>query len=302
MQNGTASTTGTQGLQEAGLGSGIMLTADGYILTNNHVVDGADQLIVKMGATGKIGKVVGTDPSSDLAVIKIDGTGYTPISVGSSKSLTVGQWVMAIGTPFGLDRTSTTGIVSALQRSDVQQDPNTGVVTYYVSLIQTDASINPGNSGGALVDEAGSLVGVTSLIESPSGALGYSQSAGIGFAIPSDYALLIANQLMKSGKAVHALMGISVQTVDQDAAIQGNQAVQSGVTVGSVSVGSPGDKAGIKAGDTITKIGDLPVLDDGDFFAGVRSHNVGDVVTVVVVRGTQTMTLNVTLGSDGSGS
>ncbi|MGV8083219.1 MAG: S1C family serine protease [Coriobacteriia bacterium] len=297
MQQGVNQETGQQGLQEAGLGSGVVIRKDGYILTNYHVIADADEVVVKLGgAEQEVAEVVGTDPSSDLAVIKIEGT-YTPIEVAVSKDVKVGQWVMACGSPFGLDRTVTTGIVSALQRSDIAQDQSAGTITLYTNLIQTDAAINPGNSGGALVDEQGKLIGITSLIESPSGQSGAAQSAGVGFAIPSDYAMDIAEQLISNGTATHPFMGISTQTVDQTNAAQ-DQPVKAGAVVTSVSEGSPAAQAGIRVDDIITKIGDQEITGVEDVFAAVRSHKVGDAVDVVLVRGSETMTIKVTLGSD----
>ncbi|NTW29279.1 MAG: PDZ domain-containing protein [Coriobacteriia bacterium] len=298
MQNVTARGTGKTTLQEVGLGSGVIIRADGYILTNYHVVEGADQLIVKVGVDSKIATVVGTDPSSDLAVIKIEGTGYSAIEVGSSRDLKVGQWVMAVGSPFGLDRTVTSGIVSALQRSDIEQDQTAGTVTLYTNLIQTDAAINPGNSGGALVNDKGQLVGINSLIQSPSGTVGAAQSAGIGFAIPSDYAIAIANELITSGKATHPYLGISTQTVGQGTAPQGTTSVQSGAVVQSVAAGSPAEAAGIKVNDVITKIGDMQITGVADVFSAIRDHKIGDTVAIVLVRGGQTLTVNATLASD----
>lgn len=298
MQQGVNQNTGEEGLQEAGLGSGVIIRKDGYILTNYHVIAGADEIVVRLGgADEEVAEVVGTDPSSDLAVVKIDGS-YTPIEVAASEDVKVGEWVMALGSPFGLERTVTTGIVSALQRSDIAQDQSAGTLTLYTNLIQTDAAINPGNSGGALVDAQGKLIGITSLIESPSGQSGGgAQSAGVGFAIPSDYAMYIAEQLISTGKATHPFMGISTQTVDQTTASQ-DLPVNAGAAVTSVSENSPAEKAGIRVNDIITKIGDQDIMGVEDVFAAVRSHRVGDEVDVVLVRGTETMTIKVTLGSD----
>jgi putative serine protease PepD len=290
--------SGTSGYQELGNGSGIIIRPDGYILTNYHVVNGADRILVSVGVQDKVAKVVGVDPTTDLAVIKIDGSGYPAIEVGSSKDLQVGQWVMAVGSPFGLEKTVTSGIVSALQRSEQAQGQTANDITTYTNLIQTDAAINPGNSGGALVDEQGKLVGLNSLIQSPSGGVGAAQSAGIGFAIPSDFAVSIANQLITSGKATHPYLGVSTQTVSESLAAQYGLNVKSGAIVRFVSPGGPADKAGLKSGDIITKIGDSVITGVEDVFAGVRQFKIGDVVPVQLVRGTQTLTLNITLGSD----
>ena len=290
--------SGSKQYQDVGNGSGVMIRPDGYILTNYHVVNGADRILISVGLQDKVAKVVGTDPTTDLAVIKIDGTGYPAIEVGSSKGLQVGQWVMAVGSPFGLEKTVTSGIVSALQRSEQAQGQTANDITTYTNLIQTDAAINPGNSGGALVDEHGKLVGLNSLIQSPSGGVGAAQSAGIGFAIPVDFAMSIADQLIKSGKATHPFIGVSTQTVSESVAAQYGLNVKSGALVRFVSPGGPADKAGVKSGDIIVKIGSTPVTGVEDVFGGVRQFKIGEVVPVQVVRGNQTITLSVTLGSD----
>jgi len=292
--------SGSQVLGKVGTGSGIIIRSDGHILTNNHVIDGADRILVTVGLEEKVATVVGTDPSTDLAVIKIDGSGYPAIDIGSSKDLQVGQFVMAVGSPFGLEKTVTSGIVSALQRSEQAQGQNGNDITTYTNLIQTDAAINPGNSGGALVDEQGRLVGINSLIQSPSGGVGAAQSAGIGFAIPIDFAMDIANQLIQSGKATHAYVGVSTETVDENLATQFGLPMKSGALVQFAAPGGPADKAGIKRGDVIVKIGDSPVGSVADVFAAIRLHKVGETVPFQVVRTGETLTINVVLGSDSS--
>jgi len=290
--------SGTKSYQDIANGSGVIIRQDGYILTNNHVVDGADRIMVTVGVENKVAKVVGIDKTTDIAVIKIDGTGYPAIDIGSSKDLQVGQWVMAVGSPFGLEKTVTSGIVSALQRSEQAQGQTANDITTYTNLIQTDAAINPGNSGGALVDENGKLVGLNSLISSPSGNVGVAQSAGIGFAIPIDFAIDIAKQLIATGKATHPYLGVSTQTVDESVAAQYGLAAKSGALVRFVSPGSPAEKGGMKAGDIITKLGDLDVTSVADVFAGIRAVKIGQTVPVDVVRNNQTVTLQVTMGSD----
>ncbi|HEY5540619.1 MAG TPA: trypsin-like peptidase domain-containing protein [Coriobacteriia bacterium] len=290
--------SGTKSYQDLGNGSGVIIQQDGYILTNNHVVDGADRIMVTVGVENKVAKVVGVDKSTDIAVIKIDGTGYPAIEIGSSKDLQVGQWVMAVGSPFGLEKTVTSGIISALQRSEQAQGQTTNDITTYTNLIQTDAAINPGNSGGALVDEQGRLVGLNSLIQSPSGGVGAAQSAGIGFAIPVDFAIDIAHQLIATGKATHPYLGVSSQTVDESVAAQYGLPVKAGALVRFVSPSSPADKAGVKAGDIITKLGDTTVTSVADVFAGIRAAKIGQTVSLQVVRNNQTLNLHVTMGSD----
>ena len=281
---------------QEGQGSGVVLRADGYILTNNHVVDGAQSITVRMGTEEVAAKVIGADPTTDLAVIKIDRTGLIPAALGSSAGLVVGQEIIAVGSPFGLDKTVTAGIVSALNRSNL--DTSTGSITAYTNLIQSDAAINPGNSGGALADLDGRVVGINALIESPSGNVGAAQSAGIGFSIPIDFAKDVAEQLIAKKTVAHAYMGIGTVTLDSSLGQQYSLGVTSGALVQSITKGSPADKAGIKMGDVIVKIGGTDITTVADVYTAVRSHKVGDTVDVVVMRGRAKTTLSVTLASD----
>jgi len=295
-QQGVNPFTGERVDQDAGNGSGVIIREDGYILTNNHVVAGADRIIVTVGVEDKEARVVGTDPSTDLAVLKIEGSGYPAIDTGSSKDLKVGQYVMAVGSPFGFERSATVGIVSALNRSELVQGQND--ITTYTNLIQTDAAINPGNSGGALVDDAGRLVGINTLIQSPSGSVGAPQSAGIGFAIPVDFAESIAAQIIETGKATHPYMGVSTETVTENIATEFQLPVSQGALVRFVQPGSPAEKAGIERGDIIVRIDDREITGVEDVFAEVREHNVGEQVPVEVVRNETRRDFSVTLGSD----
>ncbi|PKQ20870.1 MAG: hypothetical protein CVT66_02275 [Actinobacteria bacterium HGW-Actinobacteria-6] len=290
-QTGIDRFTGRTVTQSAGNGSGVIIREDGYILTNNHVVDGADAIIVTIGVDELPATVVGTDPSTDLAVIKVDKTGLLAAEFGSSAALRVGEPVVAIGSPFGLEKTVTSGIVSALGRSTVAQ--GTSGITTYISLIQTDAAINPGNSGGALADAKGRLIGINTLIQSTSG-----QSAGIGFAIPVDFAKSIAEELISTGRASHPFMGVGTATIDGNAAAQYGLSVSAGAFVQSVTAGSPAETSGIKQGDIIVKIADAQVASVEDVFTAIRSQKVGDTVSVEIVRGEDRMTLKVTLASD----
>ena len=281
---------------QQGQGSGVVLRGDGYILTNNHVVDGAQSITVRMGTEEVPAKIVGTDPTTDLAVIKIDRTGMVPATLGSSAGLVVGQEIIAVGSPFGLDKTVTAGIVSALNRSNF--DTSTGSITAYTNLIQSDAAINPGNSGGALADLDGRVVGINALIESPSGTVGAAQSAGIGFSIPIDFAKDVADQLIAKKVVAHAYMGIGTVTVDASLGQQYSLGVTSGALVQSITKGSPADRAGIKTGDVIVKIGSTDIATVADVFTAIRSRKVGDTIEVVVVRGKAKTTLSVVLASD----
>ena len=276
-----------------GVGSGVVLDTDGNILTNYHVIDGAQSISVSVNGNSYDGTVVGSDESSDLAVVKIDpgSDTLTPIEVGDSSSLQVGDWVMSIGSPFGLEQSVSTGIVSSLYRSTMLQG-STGN-TIYTNLIQTDAAINPGNSGGALVDDEGKLVGINSIIESESGS-----SSGVGFAIPGNYAVEVAQKLIKGETVTHAYLGGSFQTVTAQNARRNNLSVNQGAYVAEVTSGSPADQAGIKQGDIITAIDDEEITSSDGVVLAVRSHNVGDTVTVKLMRGSQEMSVQVTLGSD----
>ncbi len=300
IQQAVADFNGNQAFRKAGTGSGVIIRSDGHILTNYHVVEGADRVIVTVGLEDKEATVVGVDPSTDLAVLKIEGSGYPAAEAGSSKDLEVGQFVMAVGSPFGLEKTVTSGIISALQRSEQAQGQTANDITTYTNLIQTDAAINPGNSGGALVDGQGRLVGLNSLIQSPSGGVGAAQSAGIGFAIPVDFAIDIANQLISTGKATHSYVGISTETVDENLAAQYGLPMKSGALVRFVAPSGPAEQAGVKRSDVIVKIGDTRIGSVAEVFAAVREHKVGEVVPFEVVRGDQTVTIDVTLGSDAS--
>ena len=281
-------------LEESSLGSGIILSSDGYILTNYHVIEGADQLKVNAGGEEYIAQVVGTDESSDLAVLKIDASGLTAIEIGSSSDLTVGEWVMAVGSPFGLEQSVSTGIVSATSRTtSALNDSSSGSSAVYTNMIQTDAAINPGNSGGALVDKDGKLIGVNTLIASSSGS-----SSGVGFAIPVDYAMNIAQQIIDGKTPSHAQLGITGTTVNSQLAKRYNLPVESGAYVTSVAAGSSAADAGIQEGDIITKLGDSSISSSSDLVLAVRSHNAGDNVQLTFNRNGQENTVSVTLGSD----
>jgi putative serine protease PepD len=288
--------TGVQYSQEAGNGSGVIISPDGYIITNNHVVEGAEEIVVTVGVEDKPAKIVGVDPATDLAVIKIEGSGYPAVDSIDAKDLKVGQYVMAVGSPFGFERTVTVGIISALNRSEIVQSQNE--VTTYTNLIQTDAAINPGNSGGALVDEQGRLVGINALIQSPSGSVGAAQSSGVGFAIPADFALEIADQIIKTGRASHPYMGVSTETIDQYAASQYGLPVARGALVRFVQPSSPAEKAGIQRGDIIVDIGGRDIGSVEDVFAATREKKVGETVAVELVRNDTRRTIEVVLGSD----
>jgi putative serine protease PepD len=276
-----------------GLGSGVILDTDGDIITNYHVIDGATSISVTIDGKSYEASVVGSDSSSDLAVIKaeLNGDSVTPIEVGDSSQLNVGSWVMSIGSPFGLDQSVSEGIVSALYRNELLQSSSGD--TIYTNLIQVDAAINPGNSGGALVNDQGQLVGICTLYSSSTESF-----AGIGFAIPGNYAVEIANKIINGEEVTHAYIGLSMQTVNAQNARSNGLSVNQGAYVAEVVSGSPADEAGIQKGDIIVAMDGEEITSADGMVLAVRSHEIGDTVTVTVVRGTETKDLTVTLGSD----
>jgi putative serine protease PepD len=287
------------GPQGQGSGSGIILSANGEILTNNHVVEvaaDAGQMTVDFndGSSAKA-TVVGTDPVSDLAVIQAeDVSGLTPATIGNSNRLDVGEGVVAIGSPFGLEATVTSGIVSSLNRP-VSIPDETGTDTTYPA-IQTDAAINPGNSGGPLVNLNGEVVGINSSIRSSSSASGEGGSIGLGFAIPITTVLPIVEQLRDGETPTHARLGVTVSdTASSNGLITGAQ-------IGEVEQGAAGDDAGLRAGDIVTRVDDHPITSSEALVATVRGYRPGDTVTLTVRRGGDTEELKATLGSDAESS
>ena len=315
--NGSGSSSSD--LTESSLGSGVVLSEDGYIVTNNHVIEGAAALKVTVGGEEYDADVVGTDESSDIAVVKLrDASGLTPIELGDSDNLTTGEWVMSIGSPFGLEQSVATGIVSATSRSQIMSNSSSSSgsdgygygygngssssssssssgYTIYPNLIQTDAAINPGNSGGALVDKNGKLIGINTLITSYSG--NYS---GVGFAIPVNYAVNIAQQIIEGKTPTHAQLGVTLSTVNSQNAKRYGLSVDSGAYVTGVSSNSGAATAGLQTGDIITKFEGNKVESASDLMLDVRSKNPGDTVTIEVNRDGETKTMQVTLGSDES--
>ncbi|MEU0264830.1 trypsin-like peptidase domain-containing protein [Nocardioides sp. NPDC006303] len=288
--------------QGSGSGSGVVISSDGTILTNNHVVElaanGGTVTVDFNDGTSASAEVLGTDPLTDTAVIKASGvSGLTPITIGKSSNLTVGQSVVAIGSPFGLDSTVTTGIVSALDRPVNVGVDQSGAATVYPA-VQTDAAINPGNSGGALVDLNGNLVGINASIRSTAGGDGQDAgSIGIGFAIPIDEIRPIVEQLEKGEQATHAQFGISVSDAPQ---AQNGQTSVTGAQVQEVSEGSTAKKAGLEKGDIITKVDDHVITGSDSLVATVRSYRPDDKVEVSWSRDGEQQTAKVTLDSDAS--
>jgi putative serine protease PepD len=282
--------------QGGGSGSGIVLSSDGQILTNNHVVDGAGEggRITVSFADGSHADatVLGTDPLTDTAVIQAeDVSGLTPATMGKSGNVDVGQQVVAIGSPFGLDATVTSGIVSALDRPVNVGTDAEGNATVYPA-IQTDAAINPGNSGGPLVDMQGRVVGINASIRTANG--GDQGSIGLGFAIPIDEVLPIVDQMKAGETPTHARLGISVS----DASASSGAQVTEGARIREITNGSAADDAGLQEGDVITKVDDHLVSGADSLVATVRSYRPGDEVTVTYERDGDTDTTTLTLGSD----
>jgi putative serine protease PepD len=284
----------------AGSGSGIILSEDGKILTNNHVValagDSGELTVAFNDGSHAKAKILGTDPLTDTAVIQAEDVhGLTPATIGHSSSLQVGQGVVAIGSPFGLDATVTSGIVSALNRPVNVGQVSQGNSTVYPA-IQTDAAINPGNSGGPLVDLSGQVVGIDAAIQSATNGTGEGEpgSIGLGFAIPIDEVLPIVQQMIKGETPTHARMGIGVE----DAATGTGAQITDGAKISEVSNGSAAADAGLKSGDVITKVDDHLITSSDGLVAIIRSYRPGDKVTVTYERGGDSHTVRVTLDSD----
>ena len=278
--------------RENWLGSGIIVTADGYILTANHVVDGADE--VKVGVsndkTEYLAKVVGSDPATDIAVLKISANNLPAITLGDSRQLEVGDVVLAIGNPFGLGQTVTRGIISALGRSlPDAEDANTP--QRYQDFIQTDASINKGNSGGALVDAEGRLIGINDAIVSPSGT-----SAGIGFAVPINMARNVMESFINGGRVARGYLGVDPQDVDARLARSFGVPNSSGALVAYVGPGTPAAESGIVSGDVITAINDQPVTGADNFRVTVSQLRPGSQAVVKLIRNGAEQSVRVTLG------
>ncbi|WP_299955992.1 S1C family serine protease [uncultured Modestobacter sp.] len=284
----------------SGSGSGVVLSEDGYVLTNNHVVSldssTGDVTVQVRTSDGTLydATVVGTDPSSDLAVVKLaDAGGLSPATFADSDEVQVGDLAVAIGAPLGLSNTVTDGIISATDRA--VQTGSTQDDSTVIDALQTDAAINPGNSGGALVNADGEVVGINTAITSVAstglpGQESQSGNIGVGFAIPSNTAQRIAEQIIDTGSASHALLGVSATT-----AAESGSAVGSGAELVSVQEGSAAGDAGLQAGDVITAVGDRPITTSTELTAAVRSAQPGDTVTLTVRRGQDTAEVDVTL-------
>ena len=268
--------------QQRGVGSGFILSADGFIMTNAHVVDGADEVLVTLTDKREFkARIIGADKRTDVAVVKIDAAGLPFVKIGDVNRLKVGEWVMAIGSPFGLENSVTAGIVSAKQR-------DTGD---YLPFIQTDVAINPGNSGGPLLNLRGEVVGINSQIYSRSGGF-----MGISFAIPIDEAMRVSDQLRANGRVIRGRIGVQIAPVTKEVAEAIGLGKPTGALVQSVEAGGPADKAGVEAGDIITRVDGKVVEKSGDLPRLVGSTRPGSKATLQIFRRGASKELSVTVG------
>src|ERR1017187_6488443 len=277
--------------REKALGSGVIVSPEGYIVTNNHVIAKASEISVTLSDKRTFkGKVVGADPSTDVAVVKIDGTNLPIVPFGESNEIKVGDSVMAFGNPFGQYFTVTRGSVSALGRSGMG-------IEGFENFIQTDAAINPGNSGGGLVNIHGQVVGInTAILSGNSGPGGEGGSVGIGFAIPSNMAKDVMEDLIKTGKVSRGYLGVSIRDLDEDLAKQFKVPDSAGALAEDVTAGGPAEKAGLKSGDVIRQLNGQYIGDAGQLTAQVTNLTPGSVATLDILRDGKSMTIKVTLG------
>ncbi len=267
--------------QQRGVGSGFVLTADGFVMTNAHVVDGADEVIVTLNDKREFkARIIGADKRTDVAVVKIDATGLPTVKIGDVNLVKVGAWVIAIGSPFNLENTVTAGIVSAKQR-------DTGE---FLPLFQTDVAINPGNSGGPLINMRGEVIGINSQIYSRSG--GYM---GISFAIPIDEAIRVSDQLRASGRVIRGRIGVTIAPVTKEVAESIGLGKPAGALVQGVETGGPADKAGVEAGDIITKVDGKAIEKSGDLPRIVGATKPGAKATLQLFRRGATRDVSVTV-------
>jgi putative serine protease PepD len=282
--------------QGAGNGTGIIMSSDGQILTNNHVVEvaaegGSITVVLPDGSTTDA-TIMGRDPLTDIAVIRArDVSGLAPADFGSSDDVSIGEEVVAIGSPFGLENTVTSGIVSAVNRPVTSGTEPGGPV---FPAVQTDAAINPGNSGGPLVDMSGNVIGMNSAIQTASGSTSSGGSIGLGFAIPVDLARAIAGQIVDGETPTHAKIGVSVSNE-----VEADQITTVGARVEEVTPDSAGDRAGLEPGDVVTAIDGQRITSSDALVALIRSYRPKDTVTLTVLRGDEERQVEVTLDSDG---
>ena len=277
---------------EEGIGSGVIYRKDGYIITNNHVVEGASEVDVAFAdGTTERAQVVGRDPNTEIAVLRVDRDDLPAAKFSKSEDLVVGQLAVAIGSPSGFESTVTSGVISGLDR-EVPPEFTGRFEPSLVDLIQTDAAISPGNSGGALADRDGEIIGINVAYLPP----GETGAENIGFAIPSDTAVSIADQLIETGEVSSAYLGVGTTDLSPEDAQRFDLPVQSGAIVERVEPGSGADEAGVRRGDIIVALGDAPIENTGDLLGALRDYQPGDTVELTVVRNGDKQTLDVTLG------
>jgi serine protease Do len=270
-----------------GVGSGFIISSDGYVMTSHHVVEGADEVVVKLTDKREFkAKVIGSDERTDVALIKIDATGLPFLKMGDPDKARVGEWVIAVGSPLGLDNTVTAGIISAKARRLPDES--------FVPFIQTDVAINPGNSGGPLFNMNGEVIAINSRLINNSGAASY---AGISLAIPIDVAMKVKDQLLKTGKVIRGILGITFQPVDADLAKSLGLEKAEGSAVTNVTKGSAADKAGLKVGDVILQVDGTKIDDPSDLPRTIGERSPGDTVALRVWRNKSLLNVKATLGS-----
>lgn len=272
--------------QSASLGSGVIVGPEGYVLTNHHVIETADEIEVALAGGRKASaKIVGTDPETDLAVLKVDLANLPAIAFGNPQSLSIGDFVLAIGNPFGVGQTVTMGIVSGKNRSRL------GISTFE-NFIQTDAAINPGNSGGALVDAAGNLVGINSAIYSRTGG-----SLGIGFAIPSDLARQVMEQIIQTGSVIRGWIGVEVQDISPELAESFNLPTTNGTLIAGVQPGGPAERAGVRRGDILIGVESQTFTDSTEMLNLIAALKPGERATLQLLRDRQEMAVQIQVGT-----
>jgi putative serine protease PepD len=273
---------GADGPGVAGNGSGVIYSADGHIITNNHVVAEAGSIEVLLNDGSRVdAEVIGTDHRNDLAVIKVDRQGLPAIRIGDSAAIKVGEVAVAVGSPFGLEGTVTAGVISALNRMVQVNDPTHGPLTL-PNVIQTDASINPGNSGGPLVNGEGELIGINSAILTRAGGFGQPANAGVGFAVPSATAQHVAEQLIANGEIRYAFLGVGGDNVSSD--IAERVGVDGGAYIEQILEGTPAAEAGLREGDVIVAIDDVEIASMEDLIVEIMRRDIGETVAVTYIR------------------
>jgi len=279
--------------EQEGLGSGVIYREDGYVVTNNHVVEGAAAVEIAFAdGTTEEGEVVGTDPTTDLAVVQVNRDGLPAASFDDGRSLVVGQLAVAIGSPSGFQSTVTSGVLSAVGREFPAELTGGRQESSLVDLLQTDAPISPGNSGGALADRDGDVIGINVAYLPPQ----ETGAEGIGFAIPSYTVVSVADQLIESGEARHPYLGVSVSDLTPEVADRFGASAESGALIAEVEPGGPADAVGLESGDVVTALGSAEIRSSGDLLSALRRYGPGETVEMTVVRGDEESRLAVRLG------